>query len=813
MKKRILSMLLVLALVLTMIPASALAETINDDNVFLMQSGSGKCTLTSAVMMLRRRAIIDGNADWESITETKLGSVAWISGTGMRYNYSYMGMSVDVKSYSGMSAAEKRSALLALLDKHPEGIEIYDGSIPHAVLLTDYDADTDTFYCADPGTAAKRIKLSQSWNATNRGSQDNVIANITQIWYITNKSGGGPGLLTVKLDPNGGACSEANAYVTAEGTVKSLPTPTRNGYAFTGWFDAASGGTKITSSYKFTKDTTIYAQWKDTTIRGECGSNLKWSLNEDTGVLHISGSGEMSDYHPADGLESPWHDYAASIKSVVIGSGVKTVGNYAFANLKNLSSIEINAELKRLGDGAFYGCTALSDIEGIEGVRIIGNDCFRGCSALSTIGIPSGCTSVGSYAFAGTAIKSISVPKSVSNIGEGAFSGCKKLSYAELPSGISSVSGSLFSGCTALEAFFVKDDSSYGGSGTTIETNAFYGCTALREVGIYSRADSLRIAKNAFSGCKGLKSVSIDCRSLILDDNAFPSAAQIDYINISGEYGYVAPNAFRGVSTSLVYPANGTKWGEHKGESYGGSLVWESYDNHVHDYKTTVVAPTCSERGYTIYECKSCTEKFESSYVRQLGHSFVNGVCSVCGIKNPFTDIDAQGKHVYYADAIIWAAENNITSGYTATSFLPDGQCTRGQVVTFLWRLAGQPEPTNSESGFADVMDNAYYTKAVTWAAERGITTGVDDTHFAPDATVTRAQFVTFLWRYLDRPVYGTFNPFTDVSSSSVFAPAILWAYENGVTSGTTATTFAPGTTATRAQVVTFLYRTNNLEK
>ena len=124
MKKRILSMLLVLALVLTMIPASALAETINDDNVFLMQSGSGKCTLTSAVMMLRRRAIIDGNADWESITESTLGSVAWINGTGMRYSYSYMGMSVDVKSYSGMSAAEKRSALLALLDKHPEGIEI-----------------------------------------------------------------------------------------------------------------------------------------------------------------------------------------------------------------------------------------------------------------------------------------------------------------------------------------------------------------------------------------------------------------------------------------------------------------------------------------------------------------------------------------------------------------------------------------------------------------------------------------------------------------------------------------------------------------
>lgn len=122
MKKRILSMLLVLALVLTMIPASALAETINDDNVFLMQSGSGKCTLTSAVMMLRRRAIIDGNADLETITESTLGSVAWISGTGMRYNYSYMGMSVDVKSYSGMSARRKDPRCLPCWTSTPRAL-------------------------------------------------------------------------------------------------------------------------------------------------------------------------------------------------------------------------------------------------------------------------------------------------------------------------------------------------------------------------------------------------------------------------------------------------------------------------------------------------------------------------------------------------------------------------------------------------------------------------------------------------------------------------------------------------------------------
>ena len=809
-------MLLVLALVLTMLPAmaiSALAETINDDNVFLMQSGSGKCTLTSAVMMLRRRAIIDGNAQWETITEATLGKDAWIGGTGMRYNYSHMGMEVSVESYSGKSDAEKKSALLALLDKHPEGIEIYDGGIPHAVLLTDYDAATDTFYCADPGMAAKRIKLSLSHNASIRGSQDKVIANISQIWYITNKSGGGPGLLTVKLDPNGGACAEANAYVSADGTVSSLPTPVREGYRFLGWFDAPSGGNKVTGSTPVVKDMTLYAQWKDSTIRGECGDSLSWSLNEDTGVLRISGSGEMNDYHSADGLESPWHDYAAIVKSVVIGQGVKTVGSYAFANLKNLKSVEINAELKRLGSGAFYGCTALSDLEGIEGVRVIGGECFRGCSGLSAIGIPTGCTSVGSYAFAGTAIKSVSVPSSVVSLGEGAFASCRKLAYAELPSGISKVSASLFSGCTALEAFFVKDDGSYGGASLTVEANAFSGCSALRELVIYTRADSLRIAKNAFSGCTGIKSVSLDCRSLVLEDNAFPSGAKIDYINISGELGSVAANAFYGVSTTIVYPANGTKWGEHKGEGFGGSLVWESYDNHVHDYKTTVVAPTCSARGYTVYECKSCTERFNASFVAQLGHSFVNGVCSVCGAKNPFVDIDAKGRHIYFTDAILWAAEKGITTGTSETTFEPDGTCTRAQVVTFLWRLAGQPEPKGQASAFTDVRNDQYYSKAVAWAAEKGITTGTSETTFEPGATVTRAQFVTFLWRYLDRPVSGGFGVFADVSSSHFACSAILWAYENGITSGTSATTFEPEGAATRAQVVTFLYRADNSEK
>ena len=214
MKKRLLSLVLALALVITMLPAlsiEALAVTINDSNVFVKQSESGKCTLASAVMMLRRRAIIDGQANWESITESTLAEEAWISGTGLRYSFSYMGM--DVNHHVFTSGENKKAELIKLLSQHPEGIEIYDDGIPHAVLLTDYDSATDTFYCSDPapGISSGRIKLSESWNARNRGgTQDGVINSLGKYWYITNKSGGGPGLATVSLNANGGKCDVAS---------------------------------------------------------------------------------------------------------------------------------------------------------------------------------------------------------------------------------------------------------------------------------------------------------------------------------------------------------------------------------------------------------------------------------------------------------------------------------------------------------------------------------------------------------------------------------------------------------------------------
>ena len=172
--------------------------------------------------------------------------------------------------------------------------------------------------------------------------------------------------------------------------------------------------------------------------------------------------------------------------------------------------------------------------------------------------------------------------------------------------------------------------------------------------------------------------------------------------------------------------------------------------------------------------------------------------------ENPFVDV---ADDAYYFDAVLWAAEEGITGGTSATTFSPNATCTRAQAVTFLWRTAGSPAPKSSEMPFTDVASDAYYHDAVLWAVENGITKGTSDTTFSPNADCTRAQIVTFLWRSQGSPVADAVNPFTDVAADAYYNSAVLWAVENGITAGTTATTFSPNADCTRAQIVTFLYR------
>ena len=172
--------------------------------------------------------------------------------------------------------------------------------------------------------------------------------------------------------------------------------------------------------------------------------------------------------------------------------------------------------------------------------------------------------------------------------------------------------------------------------------------------------------------------------------------------------------------------------------------------------------------------------------------------------KNPFTDVPAGS---YYEDAVIWAVDKGITTGTSATTFNPNGICTRAQAVTFLWRAAGSPAPKTKVMPFTDVKAGSYYETAVLWAVENGITKGTSDTMFSPDATCTRAQIVTFLWRANGSPAVSGNSAFTDVASDAYYAAAVTWAEKNDVTGGIGGGLFGSNNNCTRAQIVTFLYR------
>ena len=220
----------------------------------------------------------------------------------------------------------------------------------------------------------------------------------------------------------------------------------------------------------------------------------------------------------------------------------------------------------------------------------------------------------------------------------------------------------------------------------------------------------------------------------------------------------------------------------------------------------TVQAPTCTTEGMEQRSCSRCG-KTESRTLAALGHDWDGAECRRCGVirLTPFDDV-VPGS--FYELPVAWAVDNGVTSGISATEFGPNVSCNRAQVVTFLWRAADCPAPASTEHPFVDVQSGSFYEKAVIWAVENGITAGLDATHFGPNTVCNRAQVVTFLWRSQGNPNSDAATPFTDVKAGDFYEMPVRWAVENGITSGISATEFGALTPCNRAQVVTFLYRT-----
>ena len=239
-------------------------------------------------------------------------------------------------------------------------------------------------------------------------------------------------------------------------------------------------------------------------------------------------------------------------------------------------------------------------------------------------------------------------------------------------------------------------------------------------------------------------------------------------------------------------------------DTNGGSAI----DKITKDSGTTIdlAAYKPTRAGYTFagwFSDKTLTKAVTS--VKLTANTTVYAKWTQSGTaQNPFVDVK---ESAYYYDAVLWAVEQKITSGTSATTFSPDASCTRAQMVTFLWRAAGSPKVENGKNPFTDVQADAYYYDAVLWAVEKGVTSGTSATTFSPDATVTRGQTVTFLYRNAGSPEVSGTMPFTDVEADAYYAKAVQWAVQQKITTGTSETTFSPMSDCTRGQIVTFLYR------
>lgn len=500
----------------------------------------------------------------------------------------------------------------------------------------------------------------------------------------------------------------------------------------------------------------------------------------------------------------------AALKRITLPKSIAKLEALTFSGCAALAEIALPDSVKTLGEKVFSGCAALKSVKIPAEVTVIPAEAFFGCSSLESITIPKNVSHINERAFDGcTALKKVDYLGSdtdwsqvTKETGNNALDNAEKSftrtdhehKYTDtvIPPTCTE------RGCTVhLCACGDKREDSY----TPPLGHSYKGGICVR-CGILDpnkdtqhKHDFIPIVTKPTCLTEGFTTYTCSCGECYTKDyvSAVGHKTQLQNAKAAG----CLTGGYTGDEVCTVCG---------KVFKQGSVIFALGHDPQP----ARVKAPTCTESGYTgDLICMRCGDMTQiGKTVAAAGHKFFGGVCSVCGTKGAeaVPEFDDVKPGAFYFDAVQWAVKNGITNGTGKSTFSPNTVCSRYQIVMFLWRAAGQPEAKAAVS-FADVKPGDIFYEAVQWAVERGITKGTSSTSFSTFAPCTRGQIVTFLYRSAGSPkVSGACN-FSDVSSGSFCRDAVIWASTEGITNGTSAGRFSPNEGCTRAQVVTFLYR------
>ena len=538
---------------------------------------------------------------------------------------------------------------------------------------------------------------------------------------------------------------------------------------------------------------------------------------------------------------------ASGLQKAVISEGVTYLDRFAFSGCRSLSDVTLPSTVTELDHAAFARCP-LTQILLPEGLTVVGREAFDGCK-LVEVSLPSTLTNIGAYAFRSNELTSVKFPSGIHYIGSNAFTfnplsaiefdSCDNLIIASsafsgtdlvqvhLPEGTAEIGDSVFRGCDQLTTVTMPD------TVTKLGNDAFRDCTSLTSIQLSAGID--RLMPGSLQNTN-LPELVIPYGVEWIYNGALDGNLQMTKLVIPATVTYVEPSFRSTCYNALIHCQKDTyiqRFCDSKRieyqliddfefeESYpihiltnmGGTVSVSRESSPSLRYITLTAVPKAdwaiysisiycdTDESYILDDKQLSDTKFE--FMMPPGETWIEVL--FVAQKAPFVDVPEDS---FYFEPILWAVYSGITNGVDDTHFAPNQPCNRAQVVTFLWRAAGEPDPISMEHNFVDVEKGGFYEKAVLWAVENGITNGIDDTHFGPNVICNRASVVTFLWRARGCPApSSTTHPFTDVPAGCWYESPVLWALETGITNGMSATEFGATNPCNRAQVVTFLYR------